>query len=109
MSGFSGILSFNEQTSEKLSSYFFPEKLHGYYTNWYEVKCRIFLSNVIIMENSRTIRNCFRMKTAFWGLTGVNLMNTKLEEIIDLTNFIKTINSSGAALHRFIWIPRHSN
>jgi len=93
MSGFSGILSFDEQTSAKLGSYFFPEKLNGYYTKWYQTNCRTFSLNGYNNGKFRNDSEVLQDEGRIIGFDGVRLINTRLEGIVDSINFIKTMNS----------------
>ena len=93
MSGFSGILLFNKQLSEKLKRFSFPEKLHGYYTNSYQVMSQDF--SLRCYNNGKFSRDALVLKNddRLLGFDGINLMKTKFEEIIDFTSFVNTIGT----------------
>ena len=93
MSGFSGILLFNKQLSEKLKRFSFPEKLHGYYTNSYQFTSQDFYLRCY--NNGKFNRDALVLKNddRLLGFDGINLMKTKFEEIIDFTSFVNTIGT----------------
>ncbi|MGZ5189388.1 MAG: hypothetical protein ACXWCZ_00130, partial [Flavisolibacter sp.] len=93
MSGFSGIFLFDEQLSGKLNSFSFPEKLQGYYTKCYESTTQHFALRCYNNGKFRNDTSVLQHEDKLIGFDGVNLLNTKFEEIIDLEGFVKIIGS----------------
>jgi len=94
MSGFSGIHLFDEGLSDKLRSFSFPEKLQGYYTKWYEINTQHFALRCYDNGKFRNDKFVLECEDKLLGFDGVNLSNTRFEEINDLPGFVKIVGST---------------
>ena len=77
-----------------LNSFSFPEKLQGYYAKWHQVTSLILLP-CLCYNNGKFRNDAFvhQQGDKLVGFEGVNLGNTRFEEIVDVAGFAKTISA----------------